>query len=83
MNTVVLDSDLDHVAEIALGVVERLEDNPAVLFTHLLRLCTEQPGHASQLIMCLAAWIDLDQDMSRLWMLAERKAAVVSIGTAG
>ncbi|MCA2275470.1 hypothetical protein JF780_05620 [Mycobacterium intracellulare] len=62
------DPDLDNVADIAVGVAEKIRDHdPRRLFDELADLCRWHPAKAAQLIMTFAAWFDTDVPVHTLW----------------
>ena len=64
------------IAQVARNVMDRLVQEPSKLFHHLTDLCEHSPRHGAELIMCLAAWIDLDTPDEILAMRAQQKAAI-------
>lgn len=63
-----VDPDLDNVADIAVGVAEKIrDDDPRQLFDALADLCRWHPAKAAQLIMTFAAWFDTDVPVQTLW----------------
>lgn len=63
-----LEPDIDQVADIAVGVAEKIrEHDPRRLFDELADLCRWHPAKAAQLIMTFAAWFDPDVPVQTLW----------------
>jgi tRNA isopentenyl-2-thiomethyl-A-37 hydroxylase MiaE len=68
------DANLDRVGRLASDLGYRIRDEePRRLFDELVLLCRYHPAKAAQLLMCLAAWFDVDEDTS---VLVERARAV-------
>ena len=64
--------DLDHLAEIAYNIAERIrEHDPRREFLSLQDLCARHPAKAAQVIMCLAAWFDPQVSTQELWARVE------------
>jgi tRNA isopentenyl-2-thiomethyl-A-37 hydroxylase MiaE len=80
------DRDLNRVARIAAELGDRIrEEDPRRLFDELVLLCRFHPAKAAQLLMCLAAWFDVDEDTATLVARARavtesRVAAVLQVG---
>ncbi|MFA5608324.1 MAG: hypothetical protein WDA07_14295 [Leucobacter sp.] len=64
--------DLDQVAEIALGIAERIrEEDLRRLFEELQALAHKHPAKFAQVVMCLAAWFDPNVTTQTLWERVE------------
>lgn len=75
------DSDLNNVADIAVGIAEKIRDHdPRRLFDELTALCRWHPAKAAQLIMTFAAWFDPDVPVQTLW---QRVDAITADRTRG
>lgn len=70
------DSDLDRIADIAVGLHERLINCPDQLFSELVALCVQHPAKAAQIVMCLVSWFDPDVPCSVLWRRVEQLAGL-------
>lgn len=61
------DPNLDRVGRIAAGLGDRIRDeDPREMYDELVNLCAKHPAKAAQLIMCLAAWFDPEEETSEL-----------------
>lgn len=70
------DPDLDRVAEIALGIAEKIrEDDPCRLYGELSYLAYRHPAKLAQIAMCLAAWFNPNEPVRCLWERVESIAA--------
>jgi len=65
------EDDLDRIAEIAVGLYERMLESPDRLYAELVGLCAQHPAKAAQVLMCLVAWFDPDVPCTRLWQRVE------------
>lgn len=61
------DPNLDRVGRIAAELGDRIRDeDPKRLYDELVLLCRYHPAKAAQLLMCLAAWFDPDEETGEL-----------------
>ncbi|WP_409428389.1 hypothetical protein [Mycobacterium sp. SMC-11] len=70
------DNDLDRIADIAIGLHDRMIENPDKLYGELVALAAQHPAKAAQVTMCLVAWFDPDLPCSVLWQRVEHLAAL-------
>lgn len=62
------DPDLDHVAQVAFEITEKLrEEDLRELHHELTTLCRWHPVKAAQVLTCLAAWFDPETPVAVLW----------------
>lgn len=81
------DQNLNRVARITADLGQRIrEEDPDRLFGELINLCHDHPAKAAQIIMCFAAWFDIEQKTDELVARARAasayRAAGVRIGRA-
>lgn len=61
------DPNLDRVARITAELGLRIrEEDPIRIFRELVDLCRYHPAKAAQVIMCFAAWFDIEQTSEEL-----------------
>lgn len=60
-----LDGDIEAVASTAHAICVSLrEADPRELLRELMIVCEHEPARTAQVIMALAAWVDVDESMS-------------------
>lgn len=71
--------DLDRLATTAMAIVTDVRDvDPMQTRDHLAVLCGTEPMRMAQVMMCLAAWVDIDQPVRRL---TDRAASITATRT--
>lgn len=65
------EGDLDRIAEIAVGLYERMLESPDKLYAELVGLCAQHPAKAAQVLMCMVAWFDPEIPCGQLWQRVE------------
>lgn len=72
-----IEPDPDVVADIAVGLHDRMIENPDRLYAELVGLWVLHPAKAAQITLCLVAWFDPEVPCSVLWQRVEHLGALV------
>lgn len=71
------EDDLDRIAEIAVGLYERMLESPDRLYAELVGLCAQHPAKSAQVLMCMVAWFDPEVPCTQLWQRVEHLGRLV------